>query len=70
MVRDDLLQSPIELEDMVMIDLGNAKGGDSILYREYIDHLGEVVNDIEDGILPVGLWEWTNDVDEILLPWC
>ena len=67
-VRDDLLQSPMEFEGMVMIDLGNAESSDSVLYREYVDHLGEAVDDVEDGILPIGLWEWTNDVDGNFLP--
>ena len=70
MVGDDLLQSPMEFEDMVMIDLGNAKDGDSVLYRKYMDHLGEVVNNVEDDILPVGLQEQTNDVIGNLFPQC
>ena len=43
----------MKLEDVVMVYLGDTESSDGVMYRKYMDHLGETVDDIEDSILSI-----------------
>ena len=37
----------------VVVYLGNTESSDGVMYRKYMDHLGETVDNIEDSILSI-----------------
>ena len=60
MVADDLPQESMVLKDLVSEGPRNSGGGDLKMGGDDFQHLGEAIDNHQDGIVTLGFWKRAN----------